>query len=345
MDAFFAAVEQRDNPSLRGKPVAVGGSSNRGVIAAASYEARKYGVKSAMPTVMAMAKCPHLILVKPNGKAYREASDIIQSLFFEYTDMVEPLSLDEAFLDVTFQNSGSQSATLLAQEIRSRIYSATGLTASAGVSYNKFLAKIASDVNKPNGIFVIPPEEAIAFLENLEIERFFGVGKAAAEKFHQLGVSTGLDLKRFTKEELTHWFGKAGAYYYNIVRGVDNREVKPFRERKSIGAEETFERDLVEINDLKARLLLVIDRMWKVINRKGVEGKTVTLKIKYFDFEMASRSHTLDIFVNNKNQIIKEALTLLQTELPLKKPVRLLGVTLSNFKTESDDPEQMTINF
>ncbi len=345
MDAFFASVEQRDNPALKGKPVAVGGNSNRGVVAAASYEARKYGVKSAMPTVTARARCPQLILIQSNGAAYREASNIIQSVFFEYTDVVEPLSLDEAFLDVTFQKKGIRSATLLAKEIRARIWEETSLTASAGISYNKFLAKIASDVNKPNGQFVIPPEEALGFLEKLKIDSFFGVGKASAEKFHRLGIFTGADLKKFSKEALTGWFGKAGEHYYNIVRGIDNREVKPFRQRKSIGAEKTFETDIIERNELHRRLQACIERMYNSVEKKNIEGKTVTLKIKFTDFEVITRSVTLDKHTGYKSEIQKAAFDLLLKEWPLKKPVRLLGVSLSNFKDEDEPSKQMTLNF
>lgn len=345
MDAFYASVEQRDHPELRGLPVAVGGSSNRGVIAAASYEARKFGVRSAMPTVTALAKCPQLIMVKPNGEAYQEASKIIRSIFYEYTDMVEPLSLDEAFLDVTFQQAGPHSATLIAQAIRDKIFKATQLTSSAGVSYNKFLAKIASDVNKPNGMFVIPPEKALEFLETLEIDRFFGIGKVSAEKFHELGIYYGKDLKKLKKEDLVHWFGKAGSYYYNIVRGVDNREVEPSRVRKSIGGEQTFEKDVEEIPELRDRMLRVIDRMWNDVEKRNTEAKTVTLKIKFLDFETITRSRTQDFYLDSKQQIIEIALSILNDELPLPKPVRLIGVTLSNFKQSDELPEQMLFNF
>ena len=345
MDAFFASVEQRDHPELRGKPVAVGGSSNRGVIAAASYEARKFGVHSAMPTHTALSKCPQLIMVKPNGKAYHEASEAIRSIFFEYTEMVEPLSLDEAFLDVTFHLQHPYSATLIAKEIREKIFKTTQLTASAGVSYNKFLAKIASDVNKPNGLFVIPPENALEFLEGLKIDRFFGIGKVSAEKFHELGIHTGKDLKQISKSGLESWFGKAGSYYYQIVRGIDNREVKPYSERKSIGGEQTFERDIQDVAELRDRMLRVIDRMWKSVEKRSAEGKTVTLKIKYFDFEVITRSRTLDFYLDSKQQIAEIALSLLNDELPLPKTVRLIGVTLSNFKKDDQLPEQMLFHF
>jgi len=345
MDAFFASVEQRDNPSLRGKPVAVGGSSNRGVIAAASYEARKFGVRSAMPTVTALSKCPQLILVRPNGNAYKEASEIIQSVFFDYTEMVEPLSLDEAFLDITFNHSSLGSATLIAKEIKQRIKQETQLTASAGVSYNKFLAKVASDFKKPDGLFVIEPENALKFLGKLEIDQFYGVGKVSAQRFHNLGIHDGNDLKRIAKNDLVSWFGKAGAYYYNIVRGIDNREVIPVRENKSIGAEQTFETDLTNLDDIRFRFSSIIERSWKRIERHQVAGKTITLKIKFFDFEIISRSKTFDYFIDTKEVIAHEAFLLLMKEAPFKKPIRLLGVTLSNFRGEDHHPVQSTINF
>lgn len=344
MDAFFASVEQRDNPQLQGKPVAVGGDRSRGVIAAASYEARKFGVRSAMPTSKALALCPSLVLVKSNRETYVETSRIIRNIFHDYTDYVEPLSLDEAFLDVTFHKRGENSATLIAQEIRQRIFEETNLTASAGVSYNKFLAKVASDINKPNGIFVIPPEEALSFLETLKIEKFFGIGKVTVEKFHKMGIFTGKDLKRMSKNSLMQYFGKVGDYYFNIVRGVDNREVQPFSEQKSIGAEHTFENDIVNTFDLRDRLLRVIDRAWKSIEKKKIEGKTVTLKMKYSDFSVITRSRTVDYFIDSKSQLISEALIIFKAELPFEKPIRLLGVTLSNFKKEDNLPEQMLLN-
>lgn len=346
MDAFFASVEQRNNPSLRGKPVAVGGNGKRGVISAASYEARKYGVHSAMPTVTAKARCPNLILVSSGASEYREISKTIQSIFFEYTDAVEPLSLDEAFLDVTFHKKGSNSATLLATEIRKQIYKQTELTASAGISYNKFLAKIASDINKPNGQFVIPPEDALRFLENLKIDRFFGVGKVSADKFHKLGIFSGADLKKYSKEALKGWFGKAGEYYFNIVRGIDNRKVIPYRQRKSIGAEKTFSSDIVAYNELYEKLTQCIDRMHASVEKKKCEGKTLSLKIKYSDFEVITRSRTFSEYTANKELIAREAYGLFDKQWPLNKPVRLLGVSMSNFKGENDDaPTQMIMDF
>ncbi|MCF8362490.1 MAG: DNA polymerase IV [Prolixibacteraceae bacterium] len=345
MDAFFASVEQRDNPQLRGKPVAVGGSSNRGVIAAASYEARKYGIHSAMATVKAKQLCPQLIIVQSNREAYIEASRLIRSIFHKYTDIVEPLSIDEAFLDVTFSTHENRSATLLARKIKNEIHEATGLTASAGISYNKFLAKIASDINKPNGIFTIPPEDAITFLEKLEIGEFYGIGKASRQKFHELGIFNGKDLKKYSKKDLIQWFGKAGGYYYNIVRGIDNREVTPHRERKSIGAEKTFENDSSLPSELESRLLKIIDKLWLDIESKSIEAKTITLKIKFHDFESITRSNTLGIFIKNKKQLTERALKILRAEYPLEKPVRLLGVSLSNFRHELKLPKQMNLTF
>ncbi len=345
MDAFFASVEQRDNPNLRGKPVAVGGSTKRGVIAAASYEARKFGVRSAMPTATALARCPGLILVKANGNAYVEASQIIHSIFFDYTDMVEPLSLDEAFLDVTFHKTGPDSATLIAKEIKKRIKKETQLTASAGVSYNKFLAKIASDYKKPDGLFVIPPEDALSFIEQLKIDDFFGVGKVAAQRFHDLGIFTGGDLKKIAKKDLVSWFGKSGSYYYGIARGIDNRPVRPAMESKSIGAEQTFEADFTDVTELLYRFKGIIDRAWRRVERHKAEGKTVTVKIKYFDFEVITRSRTLDKCFDSKEMFTHEAIELLMNETPFKKPVRLLGATLSNIKGDDSRPVQSVIDF
>lgn len=345
MDAFFASVEQRDNPKLKGKPVAVGGNSNRGVIAAASYEARKFGIHSAMPTVKARQLCPNLLMVPPNREAYVEASKIIRHIFLKYTDMVEPLSIDEAFLDVSFNMSENRSATLLAQKIKDEIFESTHLTASAGISYNKFLAKIASDINKPNGIFTIPPEKAIAFLEELEIDKFYGIGKVSAQKFHNLGIHKGIDLKKQSKENLTAWFGKAGAYYYNIVRGIDNRKVSPHRERKSISNEQTFGTDLVQTREIEKKLQALGEKLWNEVKSKQIEAKTITLKIKFNNFEITTRSHTLDTFVNDRALFLNEALKLIRNEYPLRLPVRLLGISLSNFKQEICEPKQMNITF
>lgn len=343
MDAFFASVEQRDNPALRGKPIAVGGRSDRGVISAASYEARRFGVRSAMSSQVALKRCPHLILVPSNFEAYKEASRAIREIFFEYTDLVEPLSLDEAYLDVTFSKSDLNSATLIAEEIRKKIFECTGLTASAGVSFNKFLAKVASDVNKPNGICVITQADAAEFLNQLKIDRFFGVGKVAAQKMKSYGIYSGKDLKKLPLHDLERWFGKSGAYYYNIVRGIDNREVQPHRERKSQGAEETFRRDITDPEQLSEQLRRVIDRLWRRIENLNLEAKTLTLKIKFSDFEVISRSHTTLNYFQGKDAIESHAFQLFEAEGQLIKPVRLIGVSLSNFKKEDDKPSQLEL--
>jgi DNA polymerase-4 len=345
MDAFYASVEQRDNPELKGKPVAVGGDRQRGVVAAASYEARKYGVRSAMSSKIALKRCPQLIFVHPNFEKYKAVSRQIREIFTSYTDLVEPLSLDEAFLDVTLTKKGKPSATLIARDIKREIFETTGLTASAGVSYCKFLAKVASDVKKPNGLFVITPDQAEAFLDELEIEKFFGVGKVTAQRFNAMGVYKGSDLKRVSRSELLLLFGKAGAYYYDIVRGMDERPVEPHRERKSVGAEHTFDTDIRDPHELQRRLELIADDVARRVERAGVIGKTVTLKIKFEDFEQITRSRTTYLYVYSREQLLSFGMDLLQRELPVVKGVRLLGLTLSNFQTEQKGPVQLTIRF
>ncbi|WP_163717889.1 DNA polymerase IV [Mangrovibacterium lignilyticum] len=345
MDAFFASVEQRDNPALRGKPVVVGGERERGVIAAASYEARKYGVRSAMSSALARRKCPSLIFVKPGFEKYKAVSQQIREIFFEYTDLVEPLSLDEAFLDVTHAKKGKPSATLIAQEIRQRIKEVTHLTASAGVSYCKFLAKVASDVNKPDGIFVITPDKADAFLEQLEVKKFFGIGRVTAEKLNKQGIYTGADLKKLEQADLIRQFGKSGAYYYNIVRGIDDRPVVPSRERKSLGAENTFSTDYTEPDDLKAQLLRVEEEVWRRLQRSQTFGRTLTLKIKFADFEQITRSRTRFDLYRTRESIHEVGEELLMNEAPFVKGIRLLGLTLSNFPHEEKGPVQLTIDF
>src|SRR5690242_10975195 len=281
MDAFYASVEQRDDPQLRGKPVAVGGSEARGVVAAASYEARKFGVRSAMPSLIAKRKCPDLIVVKPRFEVYKAVSGEIRAIFAEYTPLVEPLSLDEAYLDVTENLKGVASATRIAQEIRARIRAETGLTASAGVSYNKFLAKLASDQNKPDGLFVITPRMGPAFVEALPVGRFHGVGPATEARMHRLGIRTGADLKAQSLAVLEQQFGKAGSFFHAIARGIDHRPVQPNRERKSIGSENTFARDLTRFEEMRAELQPLVDQVWGWCERTGVRGRTVTLKVKY----------------------------------------------------------------
>ncbi|WP_338646922.1 DNA polymerase IV [Flavobacterium sp. KS-LB2] len=333
MDAFYASVEQMDNPLLRGKPIAVGGSENRGVVAAASYEARKFGVRSAISGVMAKKNCPELIFVKPRFDRYKEISSKIQKIFYEYTDLVEPLSLDEAYLDVTNNKKGNPSATLLAQEIRQRIFNEVGLTASAGISVNKFVAKIASDYNKPNGQKTVNPDEVISFLEELPIRKFYGVGKVTTEKMYQLGIFTGVELKSKTLEFLEKHFGKSGNFYYNVVRGIHNSEVKSNRITKSVAAEHTFDVNLSSEIFMIEKLDSIANALEKRLKRHNVAGKTITLKIKYSDFTQQTRSKTLPYFISDKGLILEIVKELLYQER-MKDSVRLLGISLSNLNTE-----------
>jgi len=343
MDAFFASVEQRDNPQLRGKPVAVGGSEERGVVAAASYEARKFGVRSAMGSKTAKRLCPNLIFVPPRFEQYKEVSSQIRAIFHEYTDLVEPLSLDEAYLDVTENFKNIPLATVIAEQIRAKIKEATSLTASAGVSFNKFLAKTASDVNKPDGMFVIKPHQADSFVDTLAIKRFYGVGRVTAEKMTKMGILTGKDLKERSLEFLVNNFGKAGRYYYNICRGEDNRRVNPDRIRKSIGVENTFNKDLVGQDEIYREIDVILEQLWKRINRANVFGKTLTLKMKYEDFEIISRSKTSQLLLTDEKHIAQIAYEMLNLLLPTEKGIRLLGLTISNIETEKDP--QMTLKF
>jgi DNA polymerase-4 len=333
MDAFYASVEQMDNPLLRGKPIAVGGSENRGVVAAASYEARKFGVRSAISGVMAKKNCPELIFVKPRFDRYKEISNKIQKIFREYTDLVEPLSLDEAYLDVTINKKGNLSATVLAQEIRQRIFNEVGLTASAGISVNKFVAKIASDYNKPNGQKTVNPDEVISFLEELPIRKFHGVGKVTTEKMYQLGIFTGLELKSKSLEFLEKHFGKSGNFYYHVVRGIHNSEVKSDRITKSVAAEHTFDVNLSSEIFMIEKLEIIAVALEKRLKKYNVAGKTVTLKIKYSDFSQQTRSKTLPYFISDKALIIEVVKELLYQER-MKDSVRLLGISLSNLNTE-----------
>ncbi|MBY5585634.1 DNA polymerase IV [Rhizobium leguminosarum] len=330
MDAFYASVEQRDNPQLRGKPLAVGSAAARGVVAAASYEARKFGVHSAMPSVTAARKCPDLIFVKPRFEVYREVSQQIREIFAEYTPLIEPLSLDEAYLDVTENLKDMSIATEIALEIRAKIKALTGLNASAGISYNKFLAKMASDLNKPNGQAVITPKNGPAFVEQLAVKKFHGVGPATAEKMHRLGIETGADLKAQSLQFLTQHFGKSGPYFYGIVRGIDNRQVRPDRVRKSVGAEDTFVADIDDLDLATLELKPLAEKVWGYCEAKGFSGKTVTVKIKYSDFTQATRSKTTALSFGNSNEIFEAATGLLATVYPFKRSVRLLGVTLSS---------------
>ncbi len=333
MDAFYASVEQMDNPELRGKPVAVGGSENRGVVSAASYEARKFGVRSAISGVLAKKYCPEIIFVRPRFDRYKEISSKIHKIFHEYTDLVEPLSLDEAYLDVTKNKKGNPSASLLAQEIRTRIFNEVGLTASAGISVNKFVAKIASDYNKPNGQKTVNPDEVEAFLEDLPIRKFYGVGKVTTEKMYQLGIFTGTDLKSKSLEFLEKHFGKSGAFYYHVVRGIHNSEVKSSRIAKSVAAEHTFDVNLSSEIFMMEQLERIASSLEKRLKRYNVSGKTITLKIKYSDFSQQTRSKTLPYFISDKSLIMENVEELLYQE-KMKDSVRLLGISLSNLNTE-----------
>lgn len=345
MDAFYASVEQLDFPELRGKPIAVGGSEERGVVAAASYEARKFGVRSAISGAMAKKNCPHLIFVKPRFDRYKEVSKVIRSIFYEYTDLVEPLALDEAFLDVTENKIGCPSATLIANEIRMKIYDRLGLTASAGISVNKFLAKIASDYNKPNGQKTIEPDEVEAFLEALEIKKFFGIGKKTANRMYHLGIFTGKDLKSKSEEFLVEHFGKAGGIYYNIVRGVHNSPVRSNRMIKSVGTERTFEENLSSEVYIEGKLERIVKELSIRLKKQNVAGKTVTLKIKYSDFTQQTRSMTFAYYMSDTDIILDIAKQLLYQE-KLKNSVRLIGVSLSNLNTdEKKKPIAVQLSF
>ncbi len=344
MDAFYASVEQRDNPDLRGKPIAVGGSAMRGVVAAASYEARKYGVRSAMPSITAKRLCPDLIFVKHRFDVYREVSNQIREIFAEYTDLIEPLSLDEAFLDVTelkednfphlIDKSGNPSATMIAEEIRKKIFEKTNLTASAGVSFNKFLAKVASDINKPNGIKVITPPEAILFLENLPVEKFFGVGKVTAKRMHTLRIFTGKDLKQKSELELVQRFGKAGRHYYRIVRAEDNRKVNPNRIRKSIGAERTFFDDLKTEEGMLEKLIPIAGKVFDYMKKAKNFGRTITLKAKTPEFQSITRSKTFNSEPKDRELFLSIVSDLLKKHFHEFQEVRLLGVQVSNLEKD-----------
>ena len=344
MDAFYASVAQLDNPELKGKPIAVGGGGKRGVVAAASYEARKYGVRSAMSGVLARQKCPHLIFVKTDFERYKEISTKIRQIFYEYTDLVEPLSLDEAYLDVTENKKGNPSASLIAQEIRDRIYSELELRASAGISINKFIAKVASDINKPNGQKTINPEEVLLFLEELSINKFYGVGKVTAAKMNNLGIFNGLDLKKKPLEELTKLFGKSGTYYYNIVRGIHHSTVKPNRIRKSIAAERTFSENISSEVFMLERLYKIAEELERRMIASETKGKTITLKIKYSDFTQQTRSKTAQNFIQKKDEIMQIVKELLYQE-KFKNSVRLLGISFSNLDTAKKEPVWVQLMF
>lgn len=340
MDAFFASVEQLDNPKLKGKPVAVGGGGERGVVAAASYEARKFNVRSAMSGKQAKKNCPHLIFVKPRFERYKEISQKIRAIFYDYTDLVEPLSLDEAYLDVTENKKGNPSASLIAKEIRTRIFKELGLNASAGISNSKFVAKIASDINKPNGQKTIPPEDVISFLEKLPIEKFFGIGKVTASKMYNLGIFNGENLKDKSEEFLKQHFKNSGTHYYNIVRGIHHSEVKPNRIRKSVAAEHTFAKNLTSEIFMLKKLDKISEELEQRLIRSKVSGKTITLKIKYSDFKTQTRSKTLPYFVKNKAILFETVKELLFQEKILNS-VRLLGISVTNLNIHSKKTEKI----
>jgi DNA polymerase IV len=343
MDAFYASVEQRDNPDLRGKPVAVGGSMERGVVAAASYEARKFGIRSAIPSVTAKRQCPELIFVKPRFEVYREISRHIRTIFAEHTKIIEPLSLDEAYLDVTENIQGIASATEIATIIRAKILSETGLTASAGISYNKFLAKLASDHRKPNGQFVITPNMGPAFVQDLPVGKFHGIGPATSAKMNGLGIFTGLDMRNQTLEFMTANFGKAGTYYYWISRGIDERPVRANRVRKSVGSENTFSHDLADYEALAAELQPLIEKVWRHCETSGARGRTATLKVKFSDFELITRSRSAAV-IDSASDLSNLALELLKQLMPPKKAIRLLGISVSGFTDpEPEDEDQLPL--
>ena len=344
MDAYYASVAQLDNPELRGKAIAVGGNEIRGVISAASYEARKFGVRSAMSSHLAKQKCPHLIFVKTDFARYKEISAKIREIFYDYTDLVEPLSLDEAYLDVTENKKGNPSASLIAKEIRQRIFDEVGLYASAGISINKFIAKVASDINKPNGQKTVNPEDVIQFLEELPVNKFYGVGKVTAAKMYNLGIFVGNDLKKKSLEELVKFFGKAGTNYYNIVRGIHNSKVKPNRIQKSIAAERTFNENISSEIFMIDKLEKIADELERRMKKSDMKGKTITLKIKYSDFTQQTRSKTKGVFMQTKREFFPVVKELLFQE-KLKNSVRLLGISFGNLNIEKKEPIWVQLQF
>ena len=345
MDAFYASVEQMDNPELKGKPVAVGGGGKRGVVSAASYEARVFGVRSALSGTLARKRCPDLIFVKPRFDRYKDLSNEIRSVFYEFTDKVEPLSLDEAYLDVTENKKNIASASIIAKKIRERIFQKTGLTASAGISINKFIAKVASDFNKPNGQKTVDPHEVISFLEALDIRKFYGVGKVTGEKMYQLGIYEGRDLKQKNIEYLTTHFGKSGSYYYNVVRGIHLSDVKVNRVQKSVAAERTFINNITSEIYMLEKLEQISEELEKRLHKSNVSGKTITLKIKYSDFTQQTRSKTISYFISDKHLILETAKQLLFQEKP-KNSVRLLGISLGNLNNQdSKEKKEKSISF
>lgn len=339
MDAFYASVEALDNHDLKGKAIAVGGSEIRGVVSAASYEARKFGVRSAMSGYMAKKNCPHLIFVKPRFDRYKEISQKIRKIFYDYTDLVEPLSLDEAYLDVTINKKGNPSASLIAQEIRKRIFDEIGLAASAGISINKFIAKVASDYHKPNGQKTVNPEEVNDFLEQLEIRKFYGVGKVTTEKMYTHGIFTGFDLKQKSLAFLEEHFGKSGTYYYHVVRGIHTSAVKPHRIPKSVGAERTFNENLSSEIFMLERLEHIALELERRLKKSNIAGKTVTLKIKYSDFTLQTRSKTIPYYIADKGLLLEIAKELLYQE-KMENSVRLLGLSLTNLNSDKKEKKE-----
>lgn len=338
MDAFYASVEQRDFPHFRGKPLAVGGSPDgRGVVATASYEARQFGVRSAMSSYQALKLCPQLLFTPPRFDVYKSVSNHIREIFSRYTDLIEPLSLDEAYLDVTHDKKGIGSAISIAEEIKAAIQAELNLTASAGVSVNKFVAKIASDIQKPNGLTFIGPSKVLPFIASLPVNKFFGVGKVTAEKMRNLGIYTGADLKTWTLQDLMRQFGKSGKYYFEMVRGIDNREVQPHRKVKSISVEDTFSKDLILHKDLIAELAKLATKLSARVKAKNKMGKTLTLKVKFGDFTQITRNHSFEFHISDEESLYRNAVMLLDNlSLHNERPIRLLGITLSNFPENTD---------
>jgi|TARA_R110000737_G_scaffold164641_2_gene192331 DNA polymerase-4 len=346
MDAFYASVEQRDNPDLQGLPVAVGGGEDRGVVAAASYEARKFGVRSAMNGRRAKELCPELIFVRPRFEAYKEVSNQIRIIFERYTDIIEPLSLDEAYLDITENKMRMSSATFIAQAIKNDIFNETHLVASAGVSYNKFLAKLASDEDKPNGLFVIPPEDGKAFVEKLPIQKFHGVGKATATRMQELNIFKGKDLLAFEENELIHYFGKSGAFFYQIARGIDNRKVVAERQRKSVGVETTFTDNITDDLELWEEARRLLSTLWKRLEKSEKKGRTMSLKLRSSDFQTITKSKTVEADIETESELIDLAVQVYNSVLPLTDAIRLIGFSLSGFdKEEPKVSLQQTIDF
>ena len=339
MDAFYSSVEQMDNPNIKGKPVAVGGSKERGVVAAASYEARKYGVKSAMPSILAKKKCKNLIFVKPRFKRYKEISNQIRNIFFDYTDLIEPLSLDEAFLDVTENKKNISLAANIAREIRTRINNEIGLTASAGISINKFIAKVATEVNKPDGQKTIHPSQIDEFIDALPIQKFFGVGQVTAKRMNELGIFNGADLKKFDIDNLKNHFGKSGEHFYKIVRSIQDNPVNPNRIRKSVGAERTFSQDIDSEGFMLDKLDGIADELENRMIQSDNKGKTVTIKLKYSDFTQQTRSKTIDDYLQTKEEIFPIIEELLYQK-EIEKSVRLLGISITNLYRDNLLPKE-----